>query len=194
MKGGNVMLGSNILELRKKKGLSQEELSEMVGVTRQTISNWELNETQPNPEQLKLLSKTLNVSIDELLDNDIKSVLIEKTIKTEKNSSQVLKVVKFILTSILVFFVFVCVIVGVFSINLSKDNKQFEQNQGVTLNCSLNDKTYSYLIESDKEDNIIDHSGSEYITNILKDKEFKKGKILVEYIIDYFKDNNGKCN
>ena len=48
------MLGSNILELRKKKGLSQEELSEMVGVTRQTISNWELNETQPNPEQLKL--------------------------------------------------------------------------------------------------------------------------------------------
>lgn len=188
------MLGSNILELRKKKGLSQEELSEMVGVTRQTISNWELNETQPNPEQLKLLSKTLNVSIDELLDNDIKSVLIEKTIKTEKNSSQVLKVVKIILTSILVFFVFVCVIVGVFSVNLSKDNKQFEENQGVTLNCSLNDKTYSYLIESDKEDNIIDHSGSEYISNILKDKEFKKGKILVEYIIDYFKDNNGKCN
>ena len=188
------MLGNNILELRKKLGLSQEELSEKVGVTRQTISNWELNETQPNPEQLKLLSKTLNVSVDELLDNDIKSVLIEKTIKTEKNSSQVLKVVKIILTSILVFFVFVCVIVGVFSVNLSKDNKQFEENQGVTLNCYLNDKTYSYLIESDKDDNIIDHSGSEYISNILKDKEFKKGKILVEYIIDYFKDNNGKCN
>ena len=59
------MLGNNILKLRKQLGFSQEELSEKVNVTRQTISNWELNETQPNPEQLKLLSKALNVSIDD---------------------------------------------------------------------------------------------------------------------------------
>ena len=95
------MLGNNILELRKKKGLSQEELSEKVGVTRQTISNWELNETQPNPEQLKLLSKTLNVSVDELIDNDIKNVLIEKANRTEANSNQALKIVKLILWFIL---------------------------------------------------------------------------------------------
>ena len=44
-------LGNMILELRKKKGLSQEQLGEKVNVTRQTISNWELNETTPNPEQ-----------------------------------------------------------------------------------------------------------------------------------------------
>ena len=67
------MLGENILKLRKKLSLSQEELSEKVGVTRQTISNWELNETQPNPEQLKLISKALNISVDELINNDIKS-------------------------------------------------------------------------------------------------------------------------
>ena len=71
-------LGENILKLRKQNGLSQEQLGEQVGVTRQTISNWELNETTPNPEQLKLLSKALNVSIDELLDNDVKNVVIEK--------------------------------------------------------------------------------------------------------------------
>lgn len=65
-------LGENILKLRKKCNLSQEQLGEKVNVTRQTISNWELGETQPNPEQLKLLSKALNTSIDELLDNDIK--------------------------------------------------------------------------------------------------------------------------
>ena len=40
------MLGDNILKLRKKLGLTQEELSEKIDVTRQTISNWELNETQ----------------------------------------------------------------------------------------------------------------------------------------------------
>ena len=60
-------LGEKILELRKKNGFSQEQLGEKINVTRQTISNWELGETSPNPEQLKLLSKVLNVSIDELL-------------------------------------------------------------------------------------------------------------------------------
>ena len=63
-------LGEKILELRKKSGFSQERLAEKVDVTRQTISNWELGETSPNPNQLKLLSKALNVSIDELLDNE----------------------------------------------------------------------------------------------------------------------------
>lgn len=79
------MLGKNILKLRKKSGLSQEQLGEKVNVTRQTISNWELNEITPNPEQLKLLSKALNVSIDELLDNDIKGVIETKANEIDIN-------------------------------------------------------------------------------------------------------------
>ena len=47
-----------ILELRTKKGLSQEELAEKVFVTRQAVSRWENGETTPNTETLKLLSKT----------------------------------------------------------------------------------------------------------------------------------------
>ena len=43
-----MILGKKILELRKKSGLSQEQLGDMVNVTRQTISNWELGETAPN--------------------------------------------------------------------------------------------------------------------------------------------------
>ncbi len=78
-------LGNMILELRKKKGLSQEQLGEKVNVTRQTISNWELNETTPNPEQLKLLSKALEVSIDELLGNDFTSIIETKMNKIDGN-------------------------------------------------------------------------------------------------------------
>lgn len=63
-------LGNKILKLRKQNGLSQEQLGERINVTRQTISNWELSETLPNSEQLKLLSKELHVSIDELLENN----------------------------------------------------------------------------------------------------------------------------
>ena len=89
-------LGEKIFELRKKCGLSQEQLGEKINVTRQTISNWELGETSPNPEQLKLISKELNVSIDELLDNDIQSVLVEKVSNTEKLAGLVLKVLKWL--------------------------------------------------------------------------------------------------
>ena len=89
-------LGENILNLRKKNGLSQEQLGEKTNVTRQTISNWELNETAPNPEQLKLLSKALKVSIDELVDNDISSILVEKVSNTEKLAGMGMKATKFI--------------------------------------------------------------------------------------------------
>ena len=68
-----MQLGNNIQTLRKKKGLSQEKLAEKINVTRQTISNWELGETAPNPEQLMLLSKELDISIDELVGNDAMS-------------------------------------------------------------------------------------------------------------------------
>ena len=64
-----MQLGNNIYILRKEKGLSQEKLAEKINVTRQTISNWELGETSPNPEQLILLSKALKRSIDELVGN-----------------------------------------------------------------------------------------------------------------------------
>ena len=56
-----------ILELRTKKGLSQDELAGKVMVTRQAVSRWENGETVPNTETLKLLSKELDVSINTLL-------------------------------------------------------------------------------------------------------------------------------
>ena len=56
-----------ILELRIKKGLSQDELAEKVYVTRQAVSRWENGETIPNTETLMLLSKLFDVSINTLL-------------------------------------------------------------------------------------------------------------------------------
>ena len=101
-------LGEKILELRKKKGLSQEELGDKINVTRQTISNWELNETSPNPEQLKKLSQELHVSIDELLDNDIKDIVVEKVSNTEKlskTSLDLLKIIVGVILAIIIIFV-----------------------------------------------------------------------------------------
>ena len=98
-------LGQNILELRKKNGLSQEQLGEKVNVTRQTISNWELEETAPNPEQLKLLSKALNVSVDDLIDNDLQNVVLSKVKMTEKQTRTIKKILKGFLIGFIFFLV-----------------------------------------------------------------------------------------
>ena len=56
-----------LLELRARRGFSQEQLAEKVHVTRQAVSRWETGETVPNTETLKLLSKLFDVSINTLL-------------------------------------------------------------------------------------------------------------------------------
>lgn len=62
-------VGQNIYNLRKNINLSQEQLAEKLGVTRQTISNWELEESVPDLKQAKELSKIFKVSLDELISN-----------------------------------------------------------------------------------------------------------------------------
>lgn len=167
-------LGENIFKLRKDLKLSQEQLAEKVDVTRQTISNWELGETSPNPEQLKLLSKTLNVSIDELLNNDIKSVMVEKISNTEKLVEIIIKILKGIGILFIVFLIVTSILIFMFG--AEKKEPAEESSQTIHLNCKLNDKEYSYLIEIDENGDIVEAGGSEYIQNIVKDKEFKKVK------------------
>ncbi len=185
------MLGEKICNLRKSKKLSQEGLAEIVNVTRQTISNWELGETSPNPEQLKLLSKALNVSVDELLDNELQNILVEKVNKTEKNSRNIAKILKFLGVCFALLLVIDVITFIVF--NPFKRTNDNNETETVKITCKLNDSTYKYLIEYDKDDNIVESSGSEFIESFLKEKQFTKGKILVEYIEDYFNDNGGTC-
>ena len=89
-------LGKKILELRKKENLSQEQLSEKMNVTRQTISKWELNETTPDIKQAKELSKLFKISLDELTENDMTTLVMQKVSNTEKLAGLVLKVSKWL--------------------------------------------------------------------------------------------------
>lgn len=60
-------LSEKIFELRKARGLSQEQLAEKLGVSRQSVSKWELGESSPETERLTVLSKVFNVTTDYLL-------------------------------------------------------------------------------------------------------------------------------
>jgi transcriptional regulator with XRE-family HTH domain len=60
-------LGEKLLDLRKKAGLSQEEVADKLGVSRQTVSKWETDQTIPELINVKLLSQLYNVSYDYLI-------------------------------------------------------------------------------------------------------------------------------
>ena len=69
-----------LMKLRKERGWSQEDLSNQIGVSRQTISKWESSQTTPELNKLMELSKIFEISIDELVDN----ILEEDENKTEE--------------------------------------------------------------------------------------------------------------
>ena len=57
----------NLTELRKYHNFSQEELAEMIGVSRQTLSKYETGESLPDIEKCKLLADVFSVSVDDLI-------------------------------------------------------------------------------------------------------------------------------
>ena len=62
-----MQLGSNLYQARKKSGLSQENVAEVLGVSRQTISKWETDETLPDIRQSKRLAMLYHMTLDELI-------------------------------------------------------------------------------------------------------------------------------
>ena len=61
----------NLKQVRKEHHLSQEELAELLDVSRQAISKWEQGQGYPEVEKLLLLSSKLNISLDALMSNEI---------------------------------------------------------------------------------------------------------------------------
>ncbi len=74
---------NKLYELRKQKGLSQEELAGRLNVSRQTISKWEVGESAPDMDNLVSISELFGVSLDELV--------LDKTPEQEQPSVQVVR-------------------------------------------------------------------------------------------------------
>ena len=71
--------GENLQTIRKKNQLSQEGLAEMLGVSRQAVSKWELGEGYPEVDKLLILSKKLNISLDSLLAGENTTTVSEES-------------------------------------------------------------------------------------------------------------------
>ena len=117
-------IGNKIFELRKSAKMSQEQLAEKLNVTRQTISNWELGQTLPDIAQAKEIARIFSISLDELTDNDVKDILVERVANTEKSVGKAIKVLKGVLIAIICF-----IIISIFSVSLLAIENDIEKKQ-----------------------------------------------------------------
>ena len=185
-------LGNKILQLRKKNGLSQEQLGEKVDVTRQTISNWELGETTPNPEQLKKLSKAFNVSIDEILDNESKEFLMNKISNTERLAGMIIKILKVIGIVFIGYIIFMIVAViglGIYTF-AEKDNPNVESS--ATTICSIDNKKYQIEFGTNNYFKC-DNCSKEMSDELKKVVDFNNIDSSMANVENYFKNHNGTC-
>ena len=184
-------IGNKIQELRKKKGISQEELAEKIGVARQTISKWELGETSPDLKQAKELSRIFKISLDELTNNDIKEVLIEKTSNTEKLAGLILKLIKFFVIFIIVVFILL-ITASILFRNVRRKNSG--RLMDVSIQCELHNESYSYEFTFFEETGQITEAGGDgYLANITDLDKYNDAYQALDIIDAYVKNNGGTC-
>lgn len=141
-------LGKKITNLRKKEKITQEKFAELIGVTRQTISNWESNITKPDINQIKEISKIFNISIDELLDNNIRDIIEKKISKTEELTNKSTKNIKIIIITMY----FIILISAIIFVIYILTNKDFTKKYQAEFYCTSKDKT-NYIVSVTSEYN-----------------------------------------
>lgn len=76
--------GDKLIELRKKNGYSQEELAEKLGVSRQSVSKWESNNTYPETDKIIQIANIFDCSMDDLINDKVTDV--ESSLRKNKNN------------------------------------------------------------------------------------------------------------
>lgn len=187
------MLGEKIISERKKCKLSQEDLAEKLGITRQTISNWELNETSPDLKQASKLCDIFNISLDELTGKE--NVILTKLDKTESNSKLIIKLVKTVgITLGTLIFILLCIVsIYIYSTNYYTAEPTAT---GEGRFCYYNGKISNYTVMKNNSDGSLSYDiGDINIINDLDLYNIKTGepKEILEKIVKYIKDNGGTC-
>lgn len=176
-------LGNLILKYRKKYNLSQEELAKEIGVTRQTISKWELNETTPDLKQAIKLAEIFNINFNKII-NVINN---EESLKEERNEK--------IKNYALILLLSILVIIIVSAISIFFYNYGYNKNHStVYIVCNLDEKQYQYSITYDETNDVIQYDGHEYINNIAYEKGKRKKAIdVLTKINNHFNEKGGYC-
>ena len=176
-------LGNLILKYRKKYNLSQEDLAKEIGVTRQTISKWELNETTPDLKQAVKLAETFNIDFNKII-NIIKDEETEKGILKDKIKNYTL------ILSLSLLIIIIVSLISIFFYNYGYN----KNHSTLYIVCNLNEKQYQYAISFDDTKDVIQYEGDPYINNIAYEKGKRKKAIdVLTDINNHFKTEGGYC-
>ena len=154
-------LGKKLINLRKQEKMTQEKFADFLGVTRQTISNWELNVTKPDLTQIEKISKLFHVSIDELLDNDVQNIIVEKIYKTEKIVNKNTKTIRVLVITIY----FILLLSSIATIIYYATKRDFTKPYQTEYICKNKNKHIKITLEfepvytNDNKEEIIEHEG-----------------------------------
>mgnify|MGYP002529080136 CR=1 FL=1 len=143
-------LYNRLKEYRAKIKVNQTEMGNLVGVSRQTISKWELGETAPDIKQAQVLSQVFSVSLDELTGNDTKEVIYKKVSNTKKLAGLIIKVIK--IWGIIILACLIVAVVGIvlFGFVRGEGSVEFANNvEKVTFTEVVGEETYIITIGSD---------------------------------------------
>ncbi len=141
------MLGNKLVKLRKENKLSQDSLADKLGITRQTISNWELNITKPDIVQIKNISEIFNISIDELLDNNTKDIIEKKISNTEKLTNKTNKYIKITLITLITLYFIILIFLIIITIYFF-NKKDFTNDYQTSFRCNNNKIIYDVSIDN----------------------------------------------
>lgn len=186
-------LGNKILELRKKNHLSQEELAEQIGVTRQTISKWELEETAPDIKQAKELSKFFQVSLDELVNNDVNNIVVEKVSNTERLAEIIIKILKIFGILFVVFLLLGILGIVLFGVTRWEKEGSSTVIGEYSMTCVLGEEEYSYEIQFNENFQVLYSGGDAFISNHVDLIKYEDANQMKAHIEDYFEEHGGSC-
>lgn len=190
----NKRIGKFLKELRLKNNYSQTELSELIYVTRQAISNWENGKATPDSEILIKLSELYNVSIDEILVGELSGESLQKfTLNLlDNNNKQRSKIKKLLLTLLLSFIIFVIGFLAYYFVStynstqiylLYGKSKSHVIHDGILIRT--NQKIYIKMGEINKDD--FDNVSLYYINEKKKKIVIYKGENIDSLIIENYK-------
>lgn len=176
--------GDKLTRLRKRNGLSQEELGNKLNVTRQTVSKWELGQSKPDTDKLMEISKLLNVDFNLLIDD---SFSLDNNINNNSSSTSNVVIEDEVRPRkwLLIVLIVVAIIIVIFLLDGYVKNRKTEEEQ-------MKDGMFSFFdIFTGFGESIMDSDfGASSFNSTFEMKTGTKSGFLVANLVDDIITNN----
>lgn len=200
------MLSDNIKILRKKKGYSQETLTEQLHVVRQTISKWEKGISVPDAVMLDRMAELFEVPVSVLLGggleveeeqpSELNEIAQQLAVLNDQLVQQAVRRRKVIRYAFVGVFAAIFVLIGaaiglrVYTESQLRDEASLRT---VRYECTLDGESYVYEASYNSQYQILYEGGDAWISNHVRPEQYEDVNVLSAQMQDYFEEKGGTC-